>query len=91
MPSWGMYNIEISPSALKFITQLSRKHKNIADRIIYSIDRLKDNPLLGKKLLGELKDFRSLRVGDYRVIYAVIARKVLIQIVKIGHRREIYS
>ncbi|MFH0771880.1 MAG: type II toxin-antitoxin system RelE/ParE family toxin [Candidatus Omnitrophota bacterium] len=86
-----MYNIEISPSALKFITHLTRKHKGIADRIIYSMDRLKDNPLLGKKLLGELKDFRSLRVGDYRVIYSIIARKVLIQIVNIGHRREIYS
>jgi mRNA interferase RelE/StbE len=86
-----MYNIEISPSALKFIAHLTRKHKNIADRIIYSIDRLKDNPLLGKKLLGELKDFRSLRVGDYRVIYSIIAKKVLIQIVKIGHRSEIYS
>lgn len=86
-----MYNLEISPSALKFLGQLTKKHKNIADRLVYALDRLRKEPLSGKKLMGELKGLRSLRVGDYRVIYCVIASKILIQVIKIGHRREIYS
>lgn len=82
-----MYNIEISPTALKFIERLE---KNIADRIIRSVDSLKADPFVGKKLLGELAGFRSLRVGQYRIIYIIIEKKVLIQVVKIAHRREVY-
>lgn len=85
-----MYKIELSPPALKFLEQLTKKHRNIADRIVLVIDSLQKNPFLGKKLLGKLSNFRSLRVGDYRVLYTVIEHRVLIQIVKIGHRREVY-
>lgn len=85
-----MYKIEIAPAALKFLERLKSQHKNIVDRLVNAIDSLKENPYQGKKLLGELANFRSLRVGDYRIIYTVIQEKVLIQIIKIGHRREIY-
>ena len=86
-----MHNLEILPSAFKYLEQLTKKHKNVADRIAYSLDRLRTEPLMGKKLMGELKGLRSLRVGDYRIIYCVVTRKILIQVIKIGHRREIYT
>ncbi len=82
-----MYNIEIAPGALKF---LERLEKNITDRIIRAIDSLRTGPFLGKKLLGELGGFRSLRVGQYRIIYIIVEKRVLIQVVKIAHRREVY-
>ncbi len=82
-----MYNVEIAPAALKFIERLE---KNITDRIVRTVDSLKADPFIGKKLLGELAGFRSLRVGQYRIIYIIIEKKVLIQVVKIAHRREVY-
>lgn len=85
-----MYNIEIAPAALKFLERLKNSQKNICDRIVRSIDALKQNPHLGKKLVGELNSFRSLRVGEYRIIYIIIEKKILIQVVKIAHRREVY-
>jgi len=85
-----MCRVEIAPSALKFLAHLKRTHQNIADRIKENIDSLKTDPFRGKKLFGELSDFRSLRVGDYRVLYTVLQERILIQVVKIGHRREIY-
>ena len=85
-----MYKIEIAPAALKFLENLKFKHKNILDRLVNAIDSLKVNPYQGKKLLGELANFRSLRVGDYRIIYSIIQERLLIQVIKIGHRREIY-
>ena len=42
-----------------------------------------------KKLSGELDAYR-LRVGDYRVIYRIIKHKVVIEIIHIAHRREVY-
>jgi mRNA interferase RelE/StbE len=85
-----MYNIEIAPSALKFLEQLEKIHRNIADRVVLAIDSLKNEPFKGKKLLGELAGFRSLRVGEYRIIYIVVEKRVLVQVVKIAHRREVY-
>jgi mRNA interferase RelE/StbE len=85
-----MYNIEISPIALKFLERLEKNKKNISQRIIRAIDSLKTNPFIGKKLLGDLANFRSLRVGEYRILYLVIEKQVLIQVVKIAHRREVY-
>ena len=85
-----MVDLEISPSASKFLERLKKSRKPIADRIKENIDSLRTDPLKGKKLLGELSDFRSLRVGEHRVLYTVIQERILIQVVKIGHRREIY-
>ena len=85
-----MYNIELSPTALKFLEKLSKDHKQIADRVVRAIDSLRIEPFRGKKLLGDLAGFRSLRVGEYRIIYLIIKKRVLVQIVKIAHRREVY-
>ena len=85
-----MYNIEISPIASKFLERFEKSNKNISQRIVRAIDSLKINPFIGKKLIGGLANFRSLRVGEYRIIYIIIEKRVLIQVVKIAHRREVY-
>jgi mRNA interferase RelE/StbE len=85
-----MYNIEISSNVSKFLSRLEITSKGVFQRIVNSIDSLKANPFIGKKLLGELSHFRSLRVGEYRILYIVIENRVLIQVVKIAHRREVY-
>ena len=85
-----MYEIEISPPALKFLERLRRSRPRIADRIKNVIDSLAQCPLQGKKMLGGLSRLRSLRVGEYQILYMIIARRVIVQAVKIGHRWEIY-
>jgi mRNA interferase RelE/StbE len=42
-----------------------------------------------KKLAGD-EGFWRIRVGDYRVVYTVIQSKLVVLVVKIGHRREVY-
>jgi len=81
-----MYDIEISPVALRFLERLEKANKNIAQRVVRAVDGLKTNPFIGKKSLGELSNFRSLRVGEYRIIYIIIEKRVLVQVVKIAHR-----
>lgn len=84
------YKIEFTSSAAHAFDKLFSTYKPIAKRILAAIDELKTQPTLGKKLSGQLKGSRSLRVGDYRVIYIIIEHHILIQILAIGHRREIY-
>ncbi len=62
-------------------------------RIRAAIERkISVDPLLfGKPLRFSLKNLRSLRIGDYRIIYHVNHQNNVISVVKIGHRREVYD
>ena len=55
------------------------------------IDTLASNPIPedSKKLKGK-RDLYRIRVGDYRIVYTIENRKLVVLIIKIGHRREIY-
>jgi mRNA interferase RelE/StbE len=52
---------------------------------------LPNNPYLGKKLVGDLSSFYRLRVGDFRVIYQVIDQELIVTIIKVRHRKEVYK
>jgi mRNA interferase RelE/StbE len=66
-----------------------------ARRLVKAIDaKLTKEPLLfGSPLSGNLSDFRKLRIGDYRVVYQVKEKNVLIYVLAVGPRRdkEIYK
>ncbi|MGB5594812.1 MAG: type II toxin-antitoxin system RelE/ParE family toxin [Crocosphaera sp.] len=83
-----MYQIEFSKKAQKRFKALP---KSIKKRLIVQINLLSENPrpLDCKKLKG-VRDLFRLRVGDYRVIYAVEDELLLILVVEVGHGREIY-
>lgn len=54
--------------------------------------KLMTDPLrFGKPLRYAWKGYRRLRVGDYRVIYKVDEDKVIVIIIEIGHRKDIYE
>ena len=63
---------------------------HISIRIANAIANLAHQPLLGKKLKGDLSDCRSYRVGDYRVIYFIRRAQVQVEIIRVANRREVY-
>lgn len=73
--------------------KLKKFPKNIQTRIIRAIEeRLTISPNdCGKPLRREWRDFRRLRVGDYRVIYRVIDEKIIVFIIEIDHRKDVYD
>lgn len=82
-----MWRIEYTNTAQKFIKLLGSKDK---ERIMNSVESLQNNPDLGKQLVGPLKGLRSLRVGKYRVIYKKEINELIILVVAVGHRKNIY-
>ena len=82
------YRIEFKPSAAKEFSQLP---KNIQKRITAKVNTLADNPRPRgvEKLEGRENRYR-IRVGDYRVIYEIHDEVLLVLVVRIGHRREVY-
>lgn len=63
----------------------------IQDRIIHSLITLKENPILGMKLKGELGTYYKYRMGDYRIVYTFVEKTRTIVVVKIEHRQGVYK
>ncbi len=82
-----MWKIQYTQKSAKFLSKLN---SDIKERLRKGIEELGLNPDLGKQLAGPLKGSSSLRIGDYRVIYKKEIDTLVILIVAIGHRKEIY-
>ncbi|MDE0652090.1 MAG: type II toxin-antitoxin system RelE/ParE family toxin [bacterium] len=82
------YNVEIARRAVKTIAQLPRTDQL---RVRAAIDLLADEPRPPGcvALAGEESVYR-VRVGDYRILYEVIDARLVIQVVRVAHRREAY-
>lgn len=70
---------------------LRRLPLNIHKRVIKSLEVIKNNPLVGKKLKGELKNYSKFRMGDYRIVYKFHHKKKIVEVVKIEHRQGVYK
>lgn len=81
-----MYNIIIKKKAKKFIDKLP---KNERLRIAKAISQLPNGEDI-KKLKG-YGDLMRLRVGDYRIIYTVEHGELIVYVINIGNRGEIYK
>lgn len=84
------FTIDYKPNVRESLIKIP---KNIRDRIKFAIEqRLSIAPNeYGKPLTKEWKDYRRLRVGDYRVIYKVFEESLLVLIVEIDHRKQVYD
>lgn len=82
------WRVEFSRSADQQFRGLPRKEQQ---RIAVRIDGLVENPRPAGaiKLAGEEGVYR-LRSGDYRILYTLQDNLLLILVLKIGHRREVY-
>ena len=83
------YKIEISSTAEKALKKIAKKD---LIKIVEAIQVLSINPYPEgcRKLAGEEGSYR-IRQGDYRIIYEVEGKKLLILVLKIGHRKDIYK
>lgn len=82
------WKIEYNKEAVRNLEKISTSEIN---KIFKGIELLKENPDLGKQLVGPLKGLRSLRIGKYRVIYKKENQIITIIILAIGHRKDVYK
>ena len=85
--SGAVWTVEYAASAARAIRRLDPQ---IRRRVKAAIETLARDPGRGKPLQLSLAGLRSLRTGDYRIIYKTEAGKLLILVVAVGHRREVY-
>lgn len=82
-----MYNLEFSETAEK---QLYKLEDNIQTRIVSTLERIRVRPYnYVKKLVGS--PYYRMRVGQYRVILDMNVSELLIFVIEVGHRKNIYK
>ena len=81
------FRIVLSSEAARQIRKLDGA---VRERIRAGIERLRDRPEIGKRLNGVLSDRWSTRVGDWRILYKFDRGRLLILVLTVGHRREVY-
>ena len=83
------YKIEWKHSAVK---ELKKLLKDVVVRILQAVEQLTANPYPSgvRKLIGSEHSYR-LREGSYRIIYTVSSSALIIEIIRVGHRKDVYN
>jgi mRNA interferase RelE/StbE len=86
-----LYQIRFLGRAVDDLARISLPHRKLIKEKLLILaenpDALKNNI---KRLMGEFEDLYRLRVGSYRVIFKKDRKELIILIVRIGHRKEVY-
>jgi mRNA interferase RelE/StbE len=82
-----MYEIIVSDTARN---QLKKLPENTRNRIGYVLERIRIRPFhFVKRIVGS--PYYRLRVGDYRLILDIQSDKLILFVIEVGHRRDIYE
>lgn len=82
------YEIEITRTAERQLKGLGREDQ---ERVVRAILALADDPFpRGSRKLSGYEDVFRIRVGRHRILYSVSGRTLIIIILKIGHRKDVY-
>jgi mRNA interferase RelE/StbE len=82
-----MYAVELLPSAAKALEKLEPVDRR---RVASRIDRLADDPRAGAVKLRGADDIWRARVGAYRILFRIEDDRLVVLVVRIGHRRDVY-
>ena len=88
LKSLKKYSIKYTKEAKKKIEKLDKSIRLVIKK---AIESLSSNPYKGKPLSYDLAGLYSLRTSDYRIIYRIKEKQLIIIVVTVGHRREIYK
>jgi mRNA interferase RelE/StbE len=82
------YHVEISRAAAKQFEALPRREQ---ERIMPALLALADDPRPhGVVKIKGVDDQYRIRVGEYRVLYAIADDRLIVLVLRIGHRRDVY-
>ena len=87
-----VWQIDFAPAADKNLEKLDRQaKKKITLYMRGQIAELENPRSRGEGMTGNMAGLWRYRVGDYRVICQIIDDRLVVLVVKIGHRREVYK
>lgn len=87
-----MYKVVLSEKAVRSLKKMDKSvAKLIMSWLKKNLENCIDPRLQGKPLVGSNRDKWRYRVGDYRILAKIEDEKLVILVVEVGHRKNIYS
>ncbi|MCD4830738.1 MAG: type II toxin-antitoxin system RelE/ParE family toxin [Anaerohalosphaeraceae bacterium] len=84
-----MYKVQLDDKVVKYLQKLDADLKK---RIFRKLRSFKNNPrpngCVGVK---GMKNLFRVRIGDYRIVYQIEDKKLLVLVVRVGHRKDVYN
>lgn len=82
------YTVQLAPAAKR---QLRKLDRSIQERVVRGLDKLEKDPRPPgvEKMEGDESTYR-IRMGEYRIVYEIRDKVLVVLVLKVGHRREIY-
>ena len=83
-----LYTVELTPAAKR---QLRKLDRSIQERVVRRLDKLEKDPRPPgvEKMEGDESIYR-IRMGEYRIVYEIQDKVLVVLVLKVGHRREVY-
>lgn len=85
------WSLEYSEKSQKSLKKLGRREADRITRALSDIAMLEDPRSRGHALVGKLRGLWRYRVEDWRVVARIEDQRIVIFVVTIGHRREVYD
>jgi len=85
-----VYSLEFGRQVGRDLKNVYHSDKALYQRFINAFEDIARFPEQGKRLHGKLSGLYSHRMGSYRIIYEVYHSKLLVIILDLGHRKDVY-
>ena len=82
------YTVQLAPAAKR---QLRKLDRSIQERVVRRLEKLEKDPRPSgvEKMEGDESTYR-IRMGEYRIVYEIQNKVLVVLVLKVGHRREVY-
>ena len=84
------YTVVLSKLAEEKFDRFIRADRTLGEQLARAIDRLAHDPTIGEFLQGNWKGYRKYRTGRYRIIYRIEHARLIIYIITIDDRKDVY-
>ena len=81
------FNLVLTKRAEKALDNLPGEYRT---RVILALREIREEPYEGKKLSGKRAGQYSIRVGIYRIIYSIEKRELIIVVIDVDDRKDVY-
>jgi len=86
-----VYKVELTHQAERALEGVFRSDRSLYERFLRAFDAIAQDPSEGKPLHGKLRGLFSYRLGSYRILYDIQHDRLVVVIIDLGHRKEIYE
>lgn len=84
------YRLMYTEGSIKQLKKLDQYTQRLITSYLHNLEKLEEPRSKGKALSSNLKGFWRYRIGDYRVLCEIDDDKIIILVVDVGHRKDIY-